>query len=74
MNDLMTLVEFPNLDRQSVNDQCKNIEAAPGTGMSLCKCTTNLCNSSSKKSYFSFSSFFLFIYILASFFYDYFLH
>ena len=70
MSDLMTLVEFPNLDRTSVNDQCKNIEATPGTGMSLCKCTTNLCNSSTKKSYFSF----WFIYILASFFYDYFLH
>jgi len=56
MGDLINLVkpqylEGQNLndDNTSSNDQCQKLD-----GMSLCKCTSNLCNSSSKYTYFSF--------------------
>ena len=42
----------PNDDSRSLNEQCKTID---GAGISLCKCTRNLCNSSSKDFYFSLS-------------------
>jgi hypothetical protein len=60
MKDLMNLLKLTLIDGRNIdelsgssNDQCKTIEA-PGSSTSLCKCTTNLCNSSTKNSYFSF--------------------
>ncbi|CAF0978584.1 unnamed protein product [Rotaria sordida] len=60
MTDLYKMLEYPTLgggnfydDGGSSNDQCQKINTL-GSGMSLCKCTSNLCNSSSKSSYISF--------------------
>jgi hypothetical protein len=60
MNDLMDLLKFQNVDGQNLNDDsgtsndhCQKSDATGGV-MSLCKCTSNLCNSSSKNSFFSF--------------------
>jgi len=57
MGDLSLLIN-PNLPDKNINDDntpsndaCQDV---PGGGASLCKCTSNLCNSSSKYSYFSF--------------------
>jgi hypothetical protein len=74
MGDLISLVKPAYLDSQNLNDddnaasndQCQKLD-----GMSLCKCTSNLCNSSSKYSFFSFPVL-IFILFLVSFFYDYF--
>jgi len=60
IGDLYDLLKLPtmgsfnlNYDSGSSNDQCQELDT-PGTGMSLCKCTSNLCNSSSKYSFLSF--------------------
>ena len=65
MTDLMNMLKFRNMDSQNrnggaefdakpSNDQCKQINMH-STRMSLCICTSNLCNSVSKYPYFSFS-------------------
>lgn len=65
MKDLINMLGSPNIDNRnqndysglhsgSSNDQCQKIDTQ-GTGMSLCKCTSNLCNSSSKYSFSSFT-------------------
>ncbi|CAF1100669.1 unnamed protein product [Adineta steineri] len=73
MNDLIALVNVPNIgpnplndDSGSSNDQCQQSDTQ-GTGMSLCKCTSNLCNSSSKYSYFSFPVMILICFVVYQF-------
>ncbi|CAF1567833.1 unnamed protein product [Adineta ricciae] len=47
MNDLIKYLKFPNSGGGSGDDQCQQLDAQ-NPGMSLCKCTSNLCNSSTK--------------------------
>jgi len=70
MGDLISLVKPAYLDGQNVNDddntasndQCQKLD-----GMSLCKCTSNLCNSSSKYSFFSFPVWIFILFIVYQF-------
>ncbi|CAF3738723.1 unnamed protein product [Rotaria sp. Silwood1] len=70
MGDLYKMLHFPLMNSQnpndisgSSNDQCQRINLQ-GSGMSLCKCTSNLCNSSSKYSYISFSVWIFIIFVV----------
>jgi hypothetical protein len=49
-NSGRTLNDGNGLINAPLNDQCHRL-GAYGNGISLCKCTTNLCNSSSKLIY-----------------------
>lgn len=72
LDDLIKLINAANKFNQtfnnensyatdSLNDQCQKL-GAYGNGMSLCKCTNNLCNLSSKMN--SFHKLFIFIFII----------
>ena len=73
LDDLIKLLNFVNKDSRTVNnengltsgssnDQCHKL-GPYGNGMSLCKCTNNLCNSSSKYIQLT-KSLFIFIILL----------
>jgi len=53
VDDLIKFLNYPNkgnriLPSESSNDQCHRL-GTYGNGISLCKCTSHLCNSSSKQ-------------------------
>ena len=58
LDDLLKLIGLINKENQTLNgggtigsdSSCHNI-AVNGNGMLICKCTNNLCNSSSKTSH-----------------------
>jgi hypothetical protein len=70
MNDLIKLVnpffeDGPKtLDESGPpNDKCQKLDTQP-TAVSLCKCTSDFCNSSSKSSYFSLPLFLLLVFVV----------
>lgn len=60
-----TLNDGNGLANAPLNDQCHRL--APGNGMSLCKCTSNLCNSSRRQNYLTKSHLTLIVLCLHSF-------
>ena len=47
LNDLIAILKFPNLSNSAGDDQCQQLDLQTA-GMSLCKCTSDLCNPAAK--------------------------
>ena len=70
MNDLMGFILREKMDGQNPNDDnndsCQKMET-PTVGMILCKCTSNLCNSSLKNSALAYPVWILIIVVVYQF-------
>lgn len=69
MHDLIGLLKPANVDGKNLNDinGASNDDCQDLGGSSLCKCTSNLCNSASKYSHFSFPVWIFILFVVYQF-------